>query len=105
MKLQNKKQNDHRFSDVSMLVGLIFHTVPTKKRHVAIGRLAGEGRLGSCLVKFGGLVEGVFSGVGGGCQSILGQEMSHEKNPPTFHYIGWLIGILIMVYDNPHING
>ena len=25
-------------------------------------------------------------------------QMSHEKNPPTFHYTGWLIGILIMVY-------
>ena len=31
--------------------------------------------------------------------------MSHEKNPPTFHYTGWLIGILIMVYYNPHIIG
>ena len=32
-------------------------------------------------------------------------DMSHEKNPPTFHYTGWLIGILIMVYDNPYITG
>ena len=31
--------------------------------------------------------------------------MSHEKNPPTFHYTGWLIGILIMVYYNPYITG
>ena len=62
-----------------MLVGLIFHTVPTQKRHVAIGRLAGEGRLSSCLVKFGDWL-GVFSGVGGGCQSILGQEMLFPKN-------------------------
>ena len=32
-------------------------------------------------------------------------DMSHEKNPPTFHYTGWLIGILIMVYYNPYITG
>ena len=32
-------------------------------------------------------------------------ELSHEKNPPTFHYTGWLIGILIMVYYNPYITG
>ena len=34
-----------------------------------------------------------------------GIELSHEKKPPTFHYTGWLIGILIMVYYNPHITG
>ena len=28
-----------------------------------------------------------------------------RKNPPTFHYTGWLIGILIMVYKNPYIAG
>ena len=28
-----------------------------------------------------------------------------KKNRPTFHYIGWLIGILIMVYYNPCISG
>ncbi len=35
------------------------------------------------------------------------QHMSHEKNPPTFHYTGWLIGILIMVYHyhDPYIIG
>ena len=26
--------------------------------------------------------------------------LSHEKNPPTFYDIGWLIGILTMVYYN-----
>ena len=31
--------------------------------------------------------------------------LSHEKNPLTFHYTGCLIGILIMVYCNPHIIG
>ena len=31
--------------------------------------------------------------------------MSHKKKPPTFHYTGWLIGILIMVYYNPYITG
>ena len=31
--------------------------------------------------------------------------MSHEKKPPTFHYTGWLIGILIMVYYNPYVTG
>ena len=31
--------------------------------------------------------------------------MSNEKNPPTFHYTGWLIGILIMVYYIPYITG
>ena len=30
---------------------------------------------------------------------------SHEKKPPTFHYTGWLIGILTMVYYNPYITG
>ena len=25
-------------------------------------------------------------------------QLSHEKNPPTFHYTGWFIGILVMVY-------
>ena len=33
------------------------------------------------------------------------KHLSHEKNPPTFHYTGWLIGILIMVYYNPYIPG
>ena len=28
-----------------------------------------------------------------------------RKNPPTFHYTGWLIGILIMVYYNLYIQG
>ena len=29
--------------------------------------------------------------------------LSHEKNPPTFHYAGCLIiGILTMVYNNPY---
>ena len=28
--------------------------------------------------------------------------MSHEKNPLTFHYTGWLIGILIMVWHRKH---
>ena len=31
--------------------------------------------------------------------------MSHEKNLVTFHYTGWLIGILIMVHYNPYITG
>ena len=30
--------------------------------------------------------------------------LSHTKNPPTFHCIGWLIGILLMVYYNPYIT-
>ena len=32
-------------------------------------------------------------------------QVSHEKNPPTFHYTGWLLGILILVYYNAHIAG
>ena len=33
-------------------------------------------------------------------------QVSHEKKKPlTFHYTGWLIGILIMVYYNPYITG
>ena len=27
-------------------------------------------------------------------------DLSHEKIPPTFHYTGWLIGILTTVYYN-----
>ena len=34
----------------------------------------------------------------------LQSQMSHEKNPLTFHYTGCLIEILIMVYYNPHIT-
>ncbi len=30
-------------------------------------------------------------------------QVSQEKNPPTFHSTGWLIGILIMVYYNLYI--
>ena len=30
--------------------------------------------------------------------------LSHEKNPPTFYYTGWLIGILMMVYYNALYN-
>ena len=30
--------------------------------------------------------------------------MSHEKKTPTFHYTGWLIGILLMVYYNALYN-
>ena len=28
-----------------------------------------------------------------------------KKNPLTFHYTGWIIGIFTMVYYNPHITG
>ncbi len=31
--------------------------------------------------------------------------LSHEKNPLSFCYAGWLIGILVMVYYNPYITG
>ena len=31
--------------------------------------------------------------------------VSHEKNPLTFHCTDCLIGILIMVYYNPHVTG
>ena len=34
-----------------------------------------------------------------------GSHLSHEKNPPTFHYTGCLIGILILAYYNPYITG
>ncbi len=37
--------------------------------------------------------------------SLLKTLVSHEKNLPTFHYTGWLIGILIMAYYNPYITG
>ena len=30
---------------------------------------------------------------------------SNEKSLTTFHYSGWLIGILLIAYDNPHIIG
>ncbi len=32
-------------------------------------------------------------------------QMSHEKNPLTFHYSGCLIGILILAFYNPHKTG
>ncbi len=44
--------------------------------------------------------KGVLSG-----RLFVSKHMSHEKNPPTFHYTGWLIGILTMVYYNPYIPG
>ena len=28
-----------------------------------------------------------------------------RKNPPTFYYTGWLIGILIVVYYIPYLTG
>ena len=44
---------------------------------------------------------------GGGVRSFTTQVyLRHEKKtPPTFHYTGWLNGILIMVYYNPYITG
>ncbi len=38
-------------------------------------------------------------------RSPRGTQVSHQKNPLTFHYTGWLIGILIMAYYNPYITG
>ena len=35
---------------------------------------------------------------------VVWLQLSNEKNHPTFHYTGWLIGILIMVYYNPLYN-
>ena len=33
-------------------------------------------------------------------------QLSSDENPPvTFHYTGWLIGILILAYYNPYITG
>ena len=29
----------------------------------------------------------------------------NEKTTLTFHYTGWLIGILILAYSNPYITG
>ena len=37
--------------------------------------------------------------------SIDSNWATKKKTPPTSHYTGWLIGILIMVYANPYING
>lgn len=42
---------------------------------------------------------------------ILGQQslrfnktyMSHGRNPPTFRYTAWFIGILILAYQSPHV--
>ena len=40
------------------------------------------------------------------CFLACKNNLSHEKNPPTFHYTGCLIGILIiMVCYNPYITG
>ena len=36
-------------------------------------------------------------------KGISRKHLSHEKKPPTFHYTGWLTGILTMVYYNPYI--
>ena len=36
---------------------------------------------------------------------ITKNDMSHEKNPLTFHYTGCLMGLLIVAYYNPHIMG
>ena len=38
------------------------------------------------------------------CQDF--QKASHKiKNGLTFHFTSWFRGILILVYDNPHITG
>ena len=37
--------------------------------------------------------------------NLIHTHLSYEKNPPTFHYTGSLIGILIIVYYNPYITG
>ncbi len=40
------------------------------------------------------------------CFKLSFIELSHaKKNGLTFHYTGWLIGILIMAYYNPYITG
>ena len=37
---------------------------------------------------------------------IFPTQLSHEKKKLiTFHYNGWLIGILVLAYYNPHIIG
>ena len=38
-------------------------------------------------------------------QEAMWRNVSYEKNPPTFHYTGWFIGILILAHQNPHIIG
>ena len=35
----------------------------------------------------------------------IGSTERRKKPGPTFHYTGWLIGILTMVYYNPFITG
>ena len=37
--------------------------------------------------------------------ALLKKTIEPRKNPPTFHYTGWLIGILIMIYYDPYITG
>ena len=39
------------------------------------------------------------------CGYKSGISSEPRKNPLTFHYTGWLIGILIMVYYNPYTTG
>ncbi len=71
---------------------------------------------GGCLCRSGDGCGGCEGGSGccdgrRGLKGMVDQWMferthlSHEKNPLTFHYTGCLIGILIMVYCNPHIIG
>ena len=52
-----------------------------------------------------------FQGVEHGCSTLTvskshADKVSHAKKKTlTFHYTGCLVGILIMVYSNPHITG
>ena len=46
-----------------------------------------------------------FLGGGRARFMVFNVHMCHEKNHPTFHYTGWLIGILIVAYYNPYITG
>ncbi len=54
----------------------------------------------------GGVIPRNISVFMGNTTSLMGflTHMSHEKNPPTFYYTGWLIGIFIMVYYNALYN-
>ena len=48
---------------------------------------------------------GIFNNAEEKYKKISVVKWATKKKPLTFHYTGWLIGILTMVYHNPDITG
>ena len=101
--------NNHVFSYKKWSFRGVLGVKPPFKERVVYDLPTNKAWLLSPVFLFAGLWQRTLFDRGGGRFHLkwVSQkgDVSHEKKPCTFHYTGWLIGILTMVHYNPYIIG